>query len=66
MKSAKSIREKRGYSQEYVAKAIGMSQEAISQYEVGTRTPTIVVARKIAKLYKVSLDDIFFGNDISK
>lgn len=66
MKSAKSIREKRGYSQEYVAKAIGMSQETVSQYELGTRTPTIIIARKIAKLYNVSLDDIFFGNDISK
>ncbi|SCL84976.1 helix-turn-helix transcriptional regulator [Sporanaerobacter sp. PP17-6a] len=66
MINLKEIRIKKGLTQKELADAINLSQETISQYEIGNRTPSIVVARKIAEVLGVSLDNIFFGSDISK
>lgn len=66
METLQTIRQKKGLSQEDLALKIGMSQETISQYETGTRRPSITTARKIADVLGVKLDAIFFGADISK
>lgn len=53
-------------TQKELGDGVGLSQETISQYESGTRTPNIIFARRIAKFFNVSLDAIIFGADISK
>lgn len=65
MKSLKQVRISKGMTQKELADSVKLSQETISQYEIGNRTPSIVVARKIADVLGVSLDNIFFGSDIS-
>lgn len=46
-------------SQDKLAKAIGVTQAAISQYESDTCEPTISIAIKIADFYGISLDELF-------
>lgn len=66
MKHVRKCRENLGLTQQELAKKVGLSQETISQYENGTRTPNINVEKKIADVLGESLDDIFFGAYISK
>lgn len=66
VESLKQVRVRKGMTQKELADFVDLSQETISQYEMGNRTPSIVIARKIADVLEVSLDDIFFGSDISK
>lgn len=66
MKHVKICREELGLTQQELAQIVGLSQETISQYEIGSRTPNIITAKKIADALNVSLDNIFFGNSISK
>lgn len=66
MKHIRECRESLGLTQQDLAERVGLSQETISQYENGTRTPNINIAREIAMALNESLDNIFFGNNISK
>lgn len=66
MISAKTRRKELGISQQELSDKAKVSQPAISQYENGKRKPDLETARKIAKVLRVSLDDIFFGCNISK
>ena len=66
MKHARECREHLQMTQAELAEKVGLSQETISQYEIGTRTPNVDVARKIAKVLREPLDNIFFGKEISK
>lgn len=66
MKHVKVCREELGLTQQELADMVGLSQETISQYEIGSRTPNVITAKKIAEALHVSLDNIFFGSDISK
>lgn len=66
MKHIRKCREELGFTQQELAEKVGLSQETISQYEIGTRTPNVNIAKKIAEALNVSLDNIFFGQDISK
>lgn len=66
MKHVRECREKLGLTQQDLAQKVGLSQETISQYEIGTRVPNINVAREIAEALHEPLDNIFFGRDISK
>ncbi len=66
MKHVRECREKLGLTQQDLAQKVGLSQETISQYEIGTRVPNINVAREIAEALHEPLDNIFFGKDISK
>ena len=46
-------------SQADLAEAIGVSRKTISTIEVGRFTPSVVVALKIARYFKVPVEDIF-------
>jgi len=50
-------------TQAEVAKALGISVSALSNYEQGIRIPRDAIKRKIAAFYKSSVGYIFF-NDI--
>nr|DAQ12847.1 MAG TPA: Helix-turn-helix XRE-family like protein [Caudoviricetes sp.] len=45
-----------------VAKDIGVTISALSNYENDYRIPRDETKRKIAKYYKKSVEEIFFGN----
>lgn len=51
-------RKKVGLSQEIVAEKLGVSRQTISKWETDETVPDIYQAKKIAKLYNVSLDEL--------
>lgn len=46
----KELREKKGYTQESLAKEIGVKRSAIANIECGFNKPSIPLAKKIAKV----------------
>ena len=46
----KEIRLARGMTQQQLADAVGMSYQAISTYEVGTREPSIDIIKKLCEV----------------
>lgn len=56
-------REKLKYSQEQVARMTGIKQQAISEYELGKRIPSVVNLLKIAKALKCHADELMILED---
>ncbi len=51
-----------------VAKELGITPQMLGAIERGVRTPSLMLAKKIAVYYGVSIDDLFFkdqGNKMS-
>lgn len=58
---AQRLREYRGdHSRELIANKLGISKSALQMYETAQRIPRDDVKIKIAKLYGVSVQEIFF------
>lgn len=55
------IREIYGYSQEYVAECLGISQPAYWQKENGKRVPSEERLEQIAELYNLTVADLKMG-----
>lgn len=51
-------RKKTGLSQETVAEKLGISRQTISKWETDETIPDIYQAKKLAKLYNLSLDEL--------
>ena len=51
-------RKKSGLSQEEVAEKIGVSRQTISKWETNETVPDVYQSKKMAKLYKISLDKL--------
>ena len=49
-------------SREEVAIAIGVTAQAISNYEIGIRTPSDDIKCKLAEFFGVSVQEIFFDD----
>ena len=60
-KRLKNLRQERNLTQEQVAKVCKLSHQAIAAYENGTRNPTDETKIRLAKLYKRSVEEIFFA-----
>ena len=56
----REIRRQRDIPQRYLAEKLGVSVQAVSNWERGVRMPRIEVARQIAELLAVPLDSIVF------
>jgi transcriptional regulator with XRE-family HTH domain len=52
------LREERGFSQQELAQALGVTQGAVSHWENGVRKPDIDDIVKIAQLFNCKLDDL--------
>ncbi|SDO80745.1 LexA family protein [Halobacillus aidingensis] len=55
----KKLRKLEGWTQEYVAKKLGVSKQTYSHYERENRTPSLKTIQKLAKIYDVDMDEIF-------
>lgn len=54
----KELRKVHGYTQDYVAAALGVVRQTYSHYESGRRKPSPDTLYKLAGLYNVSVDDL--------
>lgn len=61
----KKEREKRNWSQIYVAKRIGITNAVLSNYERDHRDPDTETLKKLAELYEVSIDYLL-GHEVAK
>ena len=55
----KQVRRDRGMTQERLAEALSVSVGYISQIERGDYSPSVTLALKLAKICRVSVEDIF-------
>lgn len=62
----KRLREERGLKQNFVAKQLGITPNYYSQIENGHRTPQVEHLLKLRNILNVSLDEIFFNEEIAK
>lgn len=53
-----AMRKARGMTQAELARAIGVSQQAVFAYELGERRVSVLVLSKIAKVFTVSVEDM--------
>ena len=54
-----AIRAERGIRQDELAKALGVSRQTISSLENGRYNPSITLAYKIAKLFGMTIEEVF-------
>ncbi len=54
------IRQVQKITQEELAKAVGVSRQTIIAIEKGNYTPSVLLALKIAKYFKIELNKIFY------
>ena len=60
-------RKKVGLSQETVAEKLGVSRQTVSKWETDETVPDIYQAKKLAKLYKLTLDELIeFDIDVKE
>ena len=59
----KRLRNKKGYSLEYVAEKLDVSRQTIAKWENNETLPDILKSKALAALYDVSLDLIVTGED---
>lgn len=65
-KNLELIRKRKGFSQEELSLAIGVSRQTIYTWEGGLNYPNILMLKKIAHVLDVSTDDLLNGYDVSK
>lgn len=58
-----TLRKKHGYSQQEVADMLSVTRQTISNWECGQGAPSLDKALELARIYKISLDDLA-GNDV--
>ena len=66
VKALKSLRQSRGYSQQYIADELGVSRQTYSNYELGKREAPYETLRRLADLFDVSIDFLLSGAAVSR
>jgi len=57
--SVYSLRSKKGLTQEELAEKVGVTRQTIISIEKGNYTPSVLLALKIASVFKVPVENIF-------
>lgn len=52
------MRKSRGFTQAELARAIGVSQQAVFAYELGERRVSVLLLTKIARVFSVSVEEL--------
>lgn len=58
--SLATLRQKKNITQEQLAQAIGVTRQTIIAIEKGNYTPSVLLAFKLARFFKVTIEDIFY------
>ena len=56
----KELRQHRGKTQEILATDLGITKDYVNMIENGRRTPGFALAKRIADLFGVTIDELFF------
>lgn len=55
-------REARGITQQILAAKVGISQSVVAQYELGTKSPSVVTAEAIARALGIQIEVLLKGD----
>ena len=58
--SVYTLRTEKGLTQEELATRLGITRQTVISIEKGNYTPSVLLALKIAQLFKVTVEDIFY------
>lgn len=58
-------REEKGMTQQELADRLFVSRQTVSRWESGSRTPDVILCKKIAIVLEVALDDLLSGAELS-
>lgn len=58
--TVRELRRQKGWTQRELAERLGVSPGAVANWEVGTRTPSLETALRLAALFDVAVEDIRF------
>lgn len=59
----KEIRKQKGIKQDEFARTLGVSRQTVSSIETGRFDPSIMLAYKIAKIFELSIEEVFIFED---
>ena len=62
-KTLAQLRKRAGMTQEQLAVRLGVARQTVGMWETGERTPRLCVAKQLALMFKVRVDDIAFQPD---
>lgn len=54
-------RQAQGWTQEKLAKRLKLKPASVAQWEIGDTEPTTGNAQRMAKLFGITMDDLFYG-----
>lgn len=57
--TVQKVRTARGLTQEDLADKVGVSRQTVIAIEKGNYTPSVLLALKIARTFKITVEDIF-------
>lgn len=60
-KNLKEIRKACGFTQKYVANCLNVVESCYANWEQGRTEPNIEMLRKLAEIFKVTLDELING-----
>ena len=55
----KKIREERNFTQEHLAESVGVSRQTIIAMEKGNYEPSLGLAMKLARHFKIKVEELF-------
>ncbi|MDE4085314.1 helix-turn-helix transcriptional regulator [Planococcus maritimus] len=59
----KELREMHGYSQDQLAKKLGVSRQTIISIEKGRYNPSLPLALQVGQMFETPVENIFFLDD---
>lgn len=62
----KEYRNSIGINQQQMGSLVGVSRQTISQIERGDYSPSVALALKIAKVFEVNVEEVFWYEEDSK
>ena len=62
----RQLREERGYTQQILADKLYVTRQAVSRWECGARYPDLMMSKKIAEVFHVSIDELMSGEEVKK
>lgn len=65
MEALKLLRENKNMTQVDLAEVLNISPQRYHQYEKGRRTMPVEIAKKAADYFGVTLEDVFFGDNLN-
>ena len=64
-KNLKRLRHAKNYTQEQVAQELGISPKSLSRWECDTTLPDVMILPELARLYGVTVDDLYRDNSMA-